>query len=67
MHISLNEVPSQNQLALGGITHKLIYTLKLLYFINVGQISVSCSYIWKAKYIRSRALLNKKSHKKKNL
>jgi len=36
MHISSNEVPFQNQLAMGGVTHKLIYTLKPLYLINVG-------------------------------
>ena len=43
MHISSNEVPSQNQLAMGGVTHKLIYMLKPFDFINVGQHSLSFS------------------------
>jgi len=43
MHISLNEVPSQNQLAIGGVTHKLIYKLKPFNFINVGQYPLSYS------------------------
>jgi len=30
MHISSNEVSSQNQLTMGGVTYKLIYMLKLL-------------------------------------
>ena len=34
MHISSNEVPTQNQLTIGEITHKLIYMLKLFIFIT---------------------------------
>jgi len=37
MYISSNEIPSQNQLAMGGVTHKLIYMFKPFDFINVGQ------------------------------
>jgi len=37
MKTSSNEVPFQNQLAIGGVTHKLIYMLKPFDFINVGQ------------------------------
>jgi len=37
MHTSSNEVPSQNQLAMGGVAHKLICMLKPFDFINVGQ------------------------------
>ena len=43
MHISSNEIPSQNQLAIYGVTHKLIYVLKLFNFINVGQYLLSYS------------------------
>ena len=43
MHISSNELPSQNQLVIGGVTHKLIYMLKSFDFINVGQYSLSYS------------------------
>ena len=43
MHISSNEVPSQNQLAMGGVTHKLIYMLKPFNIINVGQHPLSYS------------------------
>jgi len=37
MHISSNEVPSQNQLAIGGVAHKLYIHTQALNFINVGQ------------------------------
>ena len=37
MHINSNEVPSQNQLTMSGITHKLIYMFKPLNFVNMGQ------------------------------
>jgi len=37
IYICSNEVPSQNQLAMGGVIHKLIYMLKSFNFINVGQ------------------------------
>jgi len=37
MRISLNEVLFQNQLAMGGVTHKLMYMLKPSDSINVGQ------------------------------
>ena len=37
MHINSNEVLTQNQLAMGGVTHKLIYMLKPFNFLNVGQ------------------------------
>jgi len=37
MHISLNEVPTQKQLAMGEVTYKFIYMLKTFIFINVGQ------------------------------
>jgi len=43
MHISSNEISSQNQLAMGGVTHKLIYILMPLYFINVRQTLLSYS------------------------
>jgi len=34
MHISSNEVPIQNQLTMGGVTHKSIYMFKSFNFIN---------------------------------
>jgi len=37
MHISSNEILSKKQLTIGGVTHKLIYKLKLFSFINVRQ------------------------------
>jgi len=37
MHISWNEVPSQNQLVMSGVTHRLMYMFKPFNFINVGQ------------------------------
>jgi len=37
MHISSNEILSQNQLAMGKVIHKFIKMLKPLYFINVRQ------------------------------
>jgi len=37
MYISSNEISSQNQLAIVGVIHKLIYMFKPLNFINVGQ------------------------------
>ena len=37
IHIRSNEVPTQNELFMGGVTHKLIYKLKPFNFINVGQ------------------------------
>jgi len=43
MYISSNEVQSQNQLAMGGVAHKLIYMLKPFNFINVGQYPLSFS------------------------
>jgi len=43
MHTSSNEIPFQNQLAIGGVTHKLIYMLKPFNFINVGQHPLSYS------------------------
>ena len=50
MYISSNNVPSQNQLAMGGVTHKLIYMLKPFDFINVGQYPLSYSntppHVW---------------------
>jgi len=50
MDTSSNEVPFQNQLTMGGVTHKLIYMLKLFNFINVGQHPLSYSdtslHVW---------------------
>ena len=43
MHTNSNKVPTQNQLAMGGVTHKLIYMLKPFNFINVGQHPLSYS------------------------
>ena len=37
MHISMNKILFQNQLTIGWVTHKLIYMLKPLNFINVKQ------------------------------
>ena len=37
MYTSSNEVSSQNQLAMDGVTHKLTYMFKPLNFVNVGQ------------------------------
>ena len=37
MYIISNEVSIQNQLAIGGVTHKLIYMLKPFNLINVRQ------------------------------
>jgi len=37
MYISSNEVPTQNPLAMGGVTYKLKYMLKPFNFINVGR------------------------------
>ena len=36
IHISSNEVPSLNQLTLGGVIHKLIYMFKPFNLINMG-------------------------------
>jgi len=43
MCTSSNEVPSQNQLAIDGVTHKLINMFKLFTFINVEQYIFSYS------------------------
>jgi len=43
MYISSDEVPFQKQLVMGGVTHKLIYMLKPLNFVNVGQTPLSYS------------------------
>ena len=37
MHISSNEVSTQNQLTMGEVTHKVIYMLKPFNFIKVEQ------------------------------
>ena len=36
MHISSNEVPSQNQLAIGGVAHKLYIHTQALEFYQCG-------------------------------
>ena len=36
MYISLNEVPSQNQLAIGGVAHKLYIHTQALEFYQCG-------------------------------
>jgi len=41
MHINSSEVSTKNQLVMGGVTHKLIYMLKSINFINVGQSPLS--------------------------
>ena len=41
IYISSNEVSSQNQLAMGEVTHKLINMLKPMNFTNVGQTPLS--------------------------
>jgi len=43
MHISSNDIPSQNQLAMDRVINKLIYMLKPFNFINVGQLPLSYS------------------------
>ena len=43
MYINSNDIPSQNQLTIGGVTHKLIYMLKPFNFINAGQHPLSYS------------------------
>jgi len=50
MHLSSNEVSSQNQLVMGGVTHKLMYKLNPLNFINIRQSSLAYSntppHVW---------------------
>jgi len=40
MYVSLNEILSKNKLAVVEVTHKLIYMLKRLNFVDVGQTSL---------------------------
>jgi len=37
MYTKSNEIPTQNQLVMSGVTHKLIYKLIPFNFVNVGQ------------------------------
>jgi len=43
MYISSNEVPSQNQLAIGGVAHKLYIHIQALEFYQCGIIPLSYS------------------------
>jgi len=38
MHISLNEVPTLNQIVMSEVTQKFMYILKRFNFISIGQI-----------------------------
>ena len=60
MHISSNEVPSQNQLAIGGVAHKLYIHTQALEFYQCGTIPLSYSntppHVWainKALYVHT--------------
>ena len=37
----LSEVPSQNQLAIGGVAHQLIYKARFMFLSEVGQLVLS--------------------------
>ena len=60
IHISSNEVPTQNQLTMGGITHKLIYKLKPFNFINMGQHKLLCFFFFYQSGIISTFILQQK-------
>jgi len=46
MHISSNEVSSQNQLAIGGVAHKLYIHTQALEFYQCGTTPLSYSNIF---------------------
>jgi len=37
MHINSNEIPSQNQLTIDRVIHKILYILNPLNFVNIKQ------------------------------
>ena len=62
MYISSNEVPSQNQLAIGGVTHKLIYTLILSMWDNTHFHILCILSMWDNAHFHTPTIVQLKIH-----